>query len=97
MADNHSSDVRGKNMFHVRSRNTKEEIVKKYFFSKSFRYRKNVRTAPGCSDIVLSKYRTVIFVNGCFWHKHDCPRFVRPSSNEVYWIPKIQRMWNEMS
>ena len=58
MADNHSSDVRGKNMFHVRSRNTKEEIVKKYFFSKSFRYRKNVRTAPGCSDIVLSKYRT---------------------------------------
>ncbi|MFR4263675.1 hypothetical protein [Faecalibacterium prausnitzii] len=47
--------------------------------------------------MVLSKYRTVIFVNGCFWHKHDCPRFVRPSSNEVYWIPKIQRMWNEMS
>ncbi|MDW2997377.1 hypothetical protein [Faecalibacterium prausnitzii] len=62
---------------------------KKYFFSKSFRYRKNVRTAPGCPDIVLSKYWTVIFVNGCFWHEHDCPRSVRPSSNEVYWIPKI--------
>ena len=46
---------------------------------------------PGCPDIVLPKYRTVIFVNGCFWHKHDCPRFVWPSSNVEYWRKKIER------
>lgn len=79
-------------MAHIRSTNTKpEEIVRKYLFSKGFRYRKNVRTLPGCPDIVLPKYKTVIFVNGCFWHKHDCPRFVWPSSNEDYWKAKILR------
>lgn len=92
MADNHSKEVRSKNMSRIRSTNSKpEEIVCKYLFSKGFRYRKNVRTLPGCPDIVLPKYKTVIFVNGCFWHKHDCPRFVWPSSNEDYWWPKIQR------
>ena len=78
------------NMSHIRSINSEpEEMVRKYLFSKGFRYRKNVRTLPGCPDIVLPKYKTVIFVNGCFWHKHDCPRFVWPSSNEDYWRPKI--------
>lgn len=92
MADNHSKEVRSMNMSHIRSKNSKpEEIVCKYLFSKGFRYRKNVRRLPGCPDIVLTKYRTVVFVNGCFWHKHDCPRFVWPSSNQDYWIPKIQR------
>ena len=92
MADNHSKEVRSKNMSHIRSTNSKpEEIVRKYLFSKGFRYRKNVRTLPGCPDIVLPKYKTVIFVNGCFWHRHDCPRFVWPSSNEEYWRPKILR------
>lgn len=92
MADNHSKEVRSKNMSHIRSTNSKpEETVRKYLFSHGFRYRKNVKTLPGKPDIVLSKYKTVIFVNGCFWHKHDCPRFVWPSSNTDYWIPKIQR------
>lgn len=92
MADNHSKEVRSMNMSRIRSTNSKpEEIVRKYLFSKGFRYRKNVKKLPGCPDIVLSKYKTVIFVNGCFWHKHDCPRFVWPSSNQDYWIPKIQR------
>ena len=92
MADNHTKEVRSRNMSHIRSTNTKpEEKVRKYLFSKGFRYRKNVRTLPGCPDIVLKKYNTVIFVNGCFWHKHDCPRFVQTSSNEEYWIPKIKR------
>ena len=78
------------NMSHIRSKNSKpEELVRKHLFSKGFRYRKNVKTMPGCPDIVLPKYKTVIFVNGCFWHKHDCPRFVWPSSNEDYWRPKI--------
>lgn len=80
------------NMSHIRSTNSKpEEIVRKYLFSKGFRYRKNVKKLPGSPDIVLPKYRAVIFVNGCFWHKHDCPRFVWPSSNQDYWKPKILR------
>ena len=92
MADNHSKEVRSKNMSHIRSTNSKPEgIVRKYLFSKGFRYRKNVRTLPGCPDIVLPKYHTVIFVNGCFWHKHDCGRFVWPASNEEYWKNKILR------
>ena len=90
MADNHSKEVRSMNMSHIRSKDSKpEEVVRKYLFSKGFRYRKNVKALPGCPDIVLPKYKTVIFVNGCFWHKHDCPRFVWPSSNEEYWRPKI--------
>ena len=92
MADNHSKEVRSMNMSHIRSTNSKpEEIVRKYLFSQGFRYRKNVKKLPGCPDIVLPKYRTVIFVNGCFWHKHDCSRFVWPSSNQDYWRPKILR------
>ena len=90
MADNHSKEVRSMNMSHIRSKNSKpEELVRKYLFSKGFRYKKNVKTLPGCPDIVLPRYKTVIFVNGCFWHKHDCPRFVWPSTNEEYWRPKI--------
>lgn len=92
MADNHTKEQRSYNMSKIRSTNSApEEKVRKYLFSKGFRYRKNVRTLPGCPDIVLSKYKTVIFVNGCFWHKHDCPRFVWPSSNEAYWKTKILR------
>ena len=92
MADNHSKEVRSMNMSRIRSTNSKpEEIVRKYLFSKGFRYRKNVKKLPGCPDIVLPKYKTVIFVNGCFWHKHDCPRFVWPSSNQEYWKSKILR------
>lgn len=90
MADNLSKEIRRKNMSHIRSANSKpEEMVRKYLFSKGYRYRKNVRTLPGCPDIVMRKYNTVIFVNGCFWHKHDCSRFAWPSSNEDYWRPKI--------
>ena len=90
MADNHTKEARSRNMSHIRSKDTKpEEAVRKYLFSQGFRYRKNVKALPGCPDIVLPKYRVAIFVNGCFWHKHDCPRFVWPSSNKDYWVPKI--------
>lgn len=89
--DNLSKDVRHYNMSHIRSKNSKpEEIVRKYLFAHGFRYRKNVKGLPGCPDIVLKKYRTVIFINGCFWHKHDCGRFVWPASNEMYWRNKIE-------
>lgn len=92
MADNHTKEIRSMNMSHIRSKNTKpEEMVRKYLFSKGLRYRKNVRKLPGYPDIVLKKYKAVIFVNGCFWHKHDCGRFVWPSSNVEYWSKKINR------
>lgn len=92
MADNHTKKQRSMNMSHIRSTNSKpEETVRKYLFSQGLRYRKNVRKLPGCPDIVLKKYRTVIFVNGCFWHHHDCGRFVWPSTNEEYWHKKIDR------
>ena len=92
MPDNHSPEVRSYNMSRIRSKNTKpEETVRKYLFSQGFRYRKNVRALPGCPDVVLPKYSTVIFVNGCFWHKHDCGRFKWPTSNEEYWTTKIIR------
>ncbi len=91
MTDNHSPEQRKKNMSHIRSRNTKpEETVRKYLFSRGLRYRKNVRSLPGCPDIVLKKYKTIIFVNGCFWHHHDCGKFKWPTSNQEYWIPKIK-------
>ena len=92
MADNHTKEQRHLNMSHIRSTgNVPEEIVRKYLFSKGLRYRKNVKSLPGCPDIVLKKYKTVIFVNGCFWHHHDCDRFKWPKTNPEYWIPKIQK------
>ncbi len=92
MADNYSKDVRSYNMSQIRSTNNKpEETVRKYLFSQGFRYRKNDKRFPGKPDIVLPKYKTAIFVNGCFWHMHDCGKFVWPSSNQDYWQSKILR------
>lgn len=92
MADNHSKEIRSMNMSHIRNANTKpEEKVRKYLFSRGLRYRKNVRSLQGCPDIVLRKYNTVIFVNGCFWHHHDCGRFVWPATNQEYWYKKINK------
>lgn len=92
MTDNHTKEIRSRNMSHIRSENTKpEEKVRKYLFSKGFRYRKNDKRYPGKPDIVLPKYNTIIFINGCFWHKHNCARFVWPSSNKDYWIAKITK------
>ena len=93
MADVHSPEVRSYNMSRIRSRNTKpEELVCKYLFSQGFRYRKNDKRLPGKPDIVLPKYKTVICVNGCFWHMHEgCKYFVWPKSNAEFWRDKIQR------
>jgi DNA mismatch endonuclease (patch repair protein) len=87
----HSKEVRSYNMSRIRSKNTKpEEIVGKFLFSKGFRYRKNDKRYAGCPDIVLPKHRTVIFINGCFWHSHEgCSDFVIPKSNQDYWVPKL--------
>ena len=89
--DVHSKEVRSYNMSCIKGKGTKpEEIVRKYLFSQGFRYRKNVKRLPGTPDIVLPKYKTVIFVNGCFWHGHDC-RNTRPSDNQEYWQKKRER------
>ncbi len=78
-------------MSRIRGKDTKpEEIVRKYLFSQGFRYRKNDPRLPGKPDIVLPKYRTVIFVNGCFWHHHkDCRYFRWPENNADFWKKKI--------
>lgn len=91
MADVHSAKVRSYNMSRIRSKDTKpEELVRKYLFSKGFRYRKNDVRLPGKPDIVLPKYKTVIFVNGCFWHGHQgCRYFVWPKNNAEFWKKKI--------
>ena len=90
MGDNHTPEERRYNMSRIRSSDTKPEIkVRKYLFARGFRYRKNMRDLPGCPDVVLPKYKTVIFVQGCFWHMHDCGRFRWPSTNKEYWERKI--------
>ena len=78
-------------MSHIKSKNTKIEIkVRKYLFSKGFRYRVNVKDLPGKPDIVLKKYKTVIFVNGCFWHRHkNCKLATTPKTNTEYWVNKF--------
>lgn len=92
MADTKTPAERSENMSRIRSTNTKpEEIVKKYLFSHGFRYRKKDKRYPGKPDIVLPKYHTIIFVNGCFWHMHGCSRSRLPRSNQEYWKPKIER------
>ena len=89
--DVHDKKTRSYNMSRIKGKNTKpEEIVRKYLFSKGFRYRKNDKRLPGTPDIVLPKYKTVIFVNGCFWHGHkDCRYFVIPKTNTDFWLNKI--------
>ena len=91
MADVHSPETRSYNMSRIRGRNTKpEELVRKYLFAQGFRYRKNDARLPGKPDIVLPKYKTVIFVNGCFWHAHEgCRYFVWPKNNAEFWKKKI--------
>lgn len=91
MTDVHSPAVRSFNMSRIKGKNTKPEIlVRKYLFSKGFRYRIHVSNLPGKPDIVLPKYKTVIFINGCFWHGHEgCRFFVVPKTKTEWWLDKI--------
>lgn len=78
-------------MASIHSKNTKPEIiVRHYLWKNGFRYRLNYNRLPGHPDIVLRKYRTCIFVNGCFWHGHNCPNFRPPKTNKEFWETKIQ-------
>lgn len=77
-------------MSHISCKDTKPEIVvRKYLFSQGFRFRKNVKKLPGKPDIVLPKYKTVIFIHGCFWHGHTCKRGALPTTNIEFWRDKI--------
>jgi DNA mismatch endonuclease, patch repair protein len=89
--DTFSKSERSRIMAAVKGLNSKPEItVRKLLFSKGFRYRKNLKSLPGKPDIVLSKYKVVIFVNGCFWHGHkNCKASALPKSKIGYWSKKI--------
>lgn len=80
-------------MSRIKSKDTKPEmIVRKFLFSKGYRYRLHVKDLPGKPDIVLPKYKTVIFVHGCFWHGHEGCKLNRiPRRNKKYWIPKLKK------
>lgn len=91
--DVHSKETRSYNMSNIRSKDTKPEAaVRKFLFSRGYRYRKNDSRYPGHPDIVLPKYKTVVFVNGCFWHMHSgCSGFSMPKTNTDFWRAKLER------
>lgn len=93
MPDRLTPEQRHKNMSSIRSRNTKPEIlVRQYLWSHGYRYRLNSKKLPGKPDIVLAKYKTCIFINGCFWHGHEgCKYYTIPKSNTEFWLSKVAR------
>lgn len=99
MADVHNVATRSYNMSRVKNKNTKPELlVRQYLFTQGFRYRINVKALPGTPDIVLPKYKTAIFINGCFWHGHaGCKYFVIPATRTEWWLDKIRSNANRDS
>ena len=90
MTDIVSPEQRSRMMSGIKGKNTKPElIVRKELFRRGFRYRLHCKNLPGKPDLVFPKYRAVIFVNGCFWHCHDCSLFKWPKSNSEFWKEKI--------
>lgn len=94
--DTFSSNKRSEIMRTIKSKNTSVELlVRKILFSKGFRYRIHKKNLPGKPDIVLKKYRTVIFVHGCFWHGHEnCNKAKLPKTRVEFWSDKIQKNKN---
>ncbi|MDJ1471876.1 very short patch repair endonuclease [Xanthocytophaga flava] len=93
MTDVHDKKTRSYNMSRIRGKDTKPEmIVRKFLFSKGYRYRVHGKKLPGKPDIVLPKYKTVIFIHGCFWHGHEgCKYYVIPKTRTEWWLDKINR------
>lgn len=91
--DHLTTEKRSWNMGRIKSKNTKPEVqVRSFLHVNGFRFRLNSKTLPGKPDIVLKKYNTVIFIHGCFWHRHKgCKRCSTPKSNEQYWLNKFER------
>ncbi len=92
MADIHDKATRSFNMSQIKGKDTKPEIlVRKILFANGFRYRLHDKKLPGKPDIVLPKYKTVIFIHGCFWHGHkNCKYFVVPKTRTDWWLNKIE-------
>lgn len=93
MSDVHDTATRSYNMSRIKGKDTKPEIVvRKFLFSKGLRYRLYDKKLPGKPDIVLPKYKTVIFVHGCFWHGHEnCKYFSIPKTRTEWWTEKIMK------
>jgi len=93
MTDVHDQETRSFNMSRIRSKDTKPEIiVRQFLFREGYRYRLHDKKLPGKPDLVLRKYKTVIFVHGCFWHGHEgCKYFVVPKTRTEWWLNKINR------
>jgi len=93
MADRLDKEKRSWNMSRIRGKDTKPEIaVRKMLHAAGFRFRLHVKDLPGKPDIVLPKWKTVIFVHGCFWHRHEgCSRCTTPTSNNEYWVKKFEK------
>jgi len=91
MSDVHDKKTRSYNMRQIRAKDTKPELlVRKFLFAQGYRYRLHDKKLPGKPDIVLPKYRTVIFINGCYWHGHkNCRYFVLPKTRTGWWLKKI--------
>lgn len=90
MPDIYSKQKRSEIMSKISGKETKPEIlVRRFLFANGFRYRKNDKRYPGKPDIVLPKYKTVIFVHGCFWHGHNCPAGELPAARKEFWKKKI--------
>ncbi len=90
MTDVHSEAVRGKNMAAIKGRNTKPEMqVRKMLHKAGFRYRLHVSRLPGKPDLVFPRYKAVIFVQGCFWHQHQCAMLHWPKTRTDWWRQKI--------
>jgi len=92
LSDVFTKKKRSEMMSRISGKDTKPEIlVRKFLFSLGFRYRKNDKRYPGKPDIVLPKYKTAIFVHGCFWHRHlNCQLFKWPKSNREFWKKKLE-------
>lgn len=92
MTDVHDKKTRSYNMSRIKGKDTKPEIlVRKFLFSNGFRYRLHDKKLPGKPDIVLSKYKTIVQVHGCFWHGHKgCKYFVIPKTRTTWWNHKIE-------
>ena len=93
MADVHDKATRSYNMSRIKGKDTKPEmLVRKFLHAQGFRYRLHVKDLPGKPDIVLPKYKTVIFIHGCFWHGHNnCKYYVVPKTKTEWWLNKINR------
>lgn len=94
MADIVDAKTRSRMMSGIRAKNTLPELqIRRSLFARGFRYRLHAKQLPGRPDIVLPKYKAVVFVHGCFWHRHDCKLFKWPESNAAFWKKKIDRNW----